>query len=56
VAQIGHKEKPSLRMLLVLILLLHATMRLIALADRMTKIARREDAHDVEMTNLYLQQ
>ena len=52
VAQIGHKEKPSLRMLLVLILLLHATMRLIALADRTTKIARREDAHDVEMTNL----
>jgi len=56
VDQIGHKEKPSLRMLLVLISLLHATMRSIALADRTTKIVRREAAHDVEMTNSSLQQ
>jgi hypothetical protein len=51
VAQIGHKEKPNLRMLQVLISLLHATMRLIALADRTTKTVRREDAHEPEMTN-----
>jgi hypothetical protein len=36
---------------LVLILLLRATMRLIALAGRTTKIAPRAVAHDVEMTN-----
>lgn len=38
VAPIGHKEKHNRRMLKVLILPLHAMMRLIALADYMTKI------------------
>jgi hypothetical protein len=49
--QIGRKEKRNLRMLLALILLLHATMRLTALVDHMTKTVPRADAHDVEMTN-----
>lgn len=51
VGQIGHKEKPNLRMLLVLILLLHATMRLTALADHMTKTAHVAVAHVQVMTN-----
>ena len=50
-ALIGHKAKRNLRMLLVLISVLLAMMRLIALVDRTTKIVRREDALDVEMTN-----
>jgi hypothetical protein len=43
-------------MLQVLISLPRATMRLIALADRTTKIVPEADAHDVEMTNSSLQQ
>jgi hypothetical protein len=35
----------------VLILLLHAMMRLIALVDHMTKIAPKAVAHEREMTN-----
>ena len=50
-AQTGRKEKPSLLMLQVLISLLHASMRLTALVDHMTKIAHVADAHDVGMTN-----
>jgi len=56
VAPIGHKEKRNQRMLQVLILPPHATMRLIALAVHMTRTAHVAVAHDVEMTNSSLQQ
>ena len=55
VAQIGHKERLNLRMLLVLILLRHVTMHLIVRVDRMTKTVLQEDAHVQEMTNSLLQ-
>jgi hypothetical protein len=56
VAQIGHKERRNLRMLLVLILLPHAMMRLTALADHMTRTAHVAVAHVQEMTNSLLLQ
>lgn len=50
-AQIGRKEKPNLRMPRALILLLHVMMRLIALAEHMTKTALEAVVHVAVMTN-----
>jgi hypothetical protein len=50
-AQTGRKAKRNLPMLQVWILLPHATMRLIALVDHMTKTVPRADAHKQVMTN-----
>jgi hypothetical protein len=50
-AQTGRKEKPSLLMLQVLISLLHATMRLTALVDHMTKTVPKGDVLKQVMTN-----
>jgi hypothetical protein len=50
-AQTGRKVDPSLLMLQALISLLHATMRLTALVEHMTKTVLRADVLKQVMTN-----